>query len=343
MNRSVLAWGLRATCAVALLVSAPAGCRRDKPLPPREVVVYCSADQQFAEKVLQDFQERTGIIARARYDTEATKTVALVQRLRSEVEKPTADVFWSSEVFHTIRLAREGVLAPYESEAAKQRPADLVGTEGRWYGFGLRARVIAWNTERVSESEAPRSVEDLLDAKWRGRVVIAAPEFGTSGGGVAAWFAHYGPARAREILRGLKANEVALVDGNSTAVRAIATGQADVCLTDTDDVYAAQRNEWPVAMCALDHGGAGVLAIPNTVGLVAGAPHPESAAALVDYLLGEHAERLLAQTDSHNTPVRPEVAAEFPQYALPKRLPVGFGAIADVLAEAIDATREELR
>ena len=64
-----------------------------------------------------------------------------------------------------------------------------------------------------------------LDPKWKGRLVMARPEFGTTGGDVASWFAHYGVAGAEEILRGLKANEVRLVSGNSMAVRMVATGQ----------------------------------------------------------------------------------------------------------------------
>ena len=97
---------------------------------------------------------------------------------------------------------------------------------------------------------------------------MAAPEFGTTGGDVASWFAHYDSARATEILEGLKANDIRLVAGNSTAVRMVATGQADVCFTDTDDVYAAQRNGWPIAMNPLDQGGAGALVIPNTAALL---------------------------------------------------------------------------
>ena len=101
---------------------------------------------------------------------------------------------------------------------------------------------------------------------------MSQPQFGTTRGDVASWFAHYGPQRAREILQGLKANEVRFVQGNSLAVRKVAQGEADICLADTDDIHVAQRNGWPVAMVALDQGGAGGLAIPNSVALVRGGP-----------------------------------------------------------------------
>jgi iron(III) transport system substrate-binding protein len=327
-------------CA-ALACGLP-GCR-DRDRPSREVVLYCSVDQQTAEPIIAAFERSSGIRVLARFDTEAVKTVGLVQRLRAKADRPEADVFWSSEIFHTVRLAREGLLQPYRTPATEAWPKEFADPEGRWYGFGLRMRVVAYHTARVMEAEAPATLEDLLDPKWRGRLVMGAPEFGTTCGQVAAWFVFYGEQRATEILEGLKANAVRLVDGNSTAVRMVATGQADLCLTDTDDVYAARRNGWPVAMKFLSHGGAGVLAIPNTAAMIRGAPHPAEARALAEFLLSDQTERLLARSDSHNTPVRESVAREFPAYASPPRLPVDYDKVADCVPTAIDVVRKVLR
>jgi iron(III) transport system substrate-binding protein len=329
-----------------------------------QVVLYCSVDQEVAEPIIADFEKQSGIRVLARYDTEASKTVGLVQRLRAEAGAPTADVFWSGEIFHTIRLAREGLLAPYCGEGVPPlrvagilpaiRGRDARATQGQdglatfsdpngcWYGFALRGRVIGYNTDRVRAAEAPKSLEDVLAAKWKGRLVMASPAFGTTGGDVASWFAHYGPDRAREILRGLKDNEVRLVSCNSTAVRVVATGQADICFTDTDDIYAGQRNGWPVAMNFLDQGGDGVLAIPNTAALVKGGPNPENARVLMRFLLSESLERRLVESDSHNSPLCAEVANEYPQYAIPHPLCVDYGRIADFLPEAIKTAREIL-
>ena len=344
MRRKYLGVYLAASMCI-LLAGLGVSCRRGGDSANRQVVLYCSVDQNIAEPIVAAFQKRTGIEVLARYDTEASKTVGLVQRLRSEARagRPTADVFWSSEVFYTIRLAREGLLEPYVPPTAEDLPARFIDPQRRWHGFALRARVIAYNTRRVRAEEAPRRLEDLLDARWRGRVVMAAPEFGTTGGDVASWFVHYGTERAEEILRGLKAGGVRLVDGNSTAVRAVARGQADVCLTDTDDVYAAQRNGWPVAMNFLDQGGEGVLVIPNTVALVRGGPHPAEGKALVAFLLSARAEEMLARSDSHNTPARAYLAERFGPYRIPRPLRVDYEAVADRLAEAVRKAREILR
>jgi len=327
----------------AFFTSILFSCKRSPAENQRQVVLYCSVDQVLAEPIIAEFEKQTGIKVLARFDTEASKTVGLVQRIRAEAACPVADVFWSGEIFHTIRLARESLLAAEGSYPIRDWPAAFADPEGRWYGFALRARVIAYNTERVAPSDAPRSLEDVLDERWRGRLVMAAPEFGTTGGDVASWFVHYGFERARKILRALKANKIRLVDGNSTAVRMVATGQADVCFTDTDDVYAAQRNGWPVAMNYLDQAGEGPLAIPNTAAVIKGAPHHREALELMDFLLSEKLEQMLAKSDSHNAPIHPSLAGEFELYAIPKPLHVDYQKVADQLPVAIEAAREILR
>jgi iron(III) transport system substrate-binding protein len=299
------------------------------------VVLYCAADQNVAEPIIAEFEKQTGIKVLARFDSEASKTVGLVQKIRSEAAAPVADVYWSGEPFYTVRLAEEGLLDHYESKLMANWPAHLADAQGRWYGFALRARVIGYNTQRVPAAEAPRRLEDLLDAKWKGRLVMARPEFGTTGGDIASWFAHYGRERGIEILKALKANELRLVDSNSSAVRQVATGQADVCLTDSDDVYAGKRNGWPVAMNYLDRGGAGILVIPNTVALIQGGPHPETARQMVAFLLSEQVERLLAWSDAHNTPVHAALTEEFSQYTLPARLNESYEKIAQHLPDAV--------
>lgn len=331
------------TIMVLAVSMALSSCREGSNEPRRQVVLYCSVDQGYAEPVIAEFEKVSGIEVLARFDTEATKTLGLVQRIRGEASSPVADVFWSSEVFYTIRLARERLLVGYRSEKTEKWPSLFKDSSGRWYGFSLRGRVIGYSTDRVDANEAPKSLEGALDSKWKGRLVMAEPGFGTTGGDVASWFAHYGSQRAKEILEGLKANEVRIVAGNSTAVRMVATGRADICFTDTDDVYAAQRNKWPVALNHLDQGGAGSLAIPNTAAIIKGAPHPAEAGELMEFFLSERLEELMAQSDSHNYPIHPAVAESYKEFAIPKPLKVDYGKIADELAEAIKIAREVLK
>ena len=89
-----------------------------------------------AEPVFGVFEKETGIKVLAVYDSEATKTTGLVNRLIAEKGSPRADVFWNSETCRTIVLKRKGVLTPYLSPSAAEIPAGFKDPHGYWTGFG---------------------------------------------------------------------------------------------------------------------------------------------------------------------------------------------------------------
>lgn len=332
---------------------AAVGCGRGE---SREVVLYTSADDYLVREVVSTYERKTGVRVRVQGDTEATKTTGLVLRLLAERARPRADVWWSSEPFGTIRLAREGVLEPYVSASAEADlggawPGTLRAKDGTWYGFASRGRVIVYNTNAVPREDVPRTLRDLLDPKWSGRVGMARPQFGTTRGHMSALVVMCGEEALRAWLEGMKANGARIYDGNAMVVQAIARGEIHVGLTDTDDVWVGQRNGWPVDLVyeALDDDEAsaglcsfGPLVMPNTVAKVRGGPHPRQAAALIDFLLSEEVERMLASSESRNAPVRPRVAAEFEAFAIPLLAEVDFHAVADAMDRAVAICEEVL-
>lgn len=337
---------------VATVIGLSSCARNDEDGPRREVVLYSSVDMVFLRELVSEFERETGISVRLVGDTEATKTFGLVQRLISERERPRADVWWSSEPFGTIMLAGEGILEPHESEAAEAAfeegwPRSRRCADGTWYGLADRARVIVYNTDRVDSMLIPRTLWDLTEERFRGRVGIARPEFGTTRGHMGALLAVYGEEALREWLGALKANDVRLYPGNMDVVRAVGRGEITVGLTDTDDVWVGIANEWPVDMSyerndiargALPETlavGMGPFVIPNTVGLVRGRPNPEEAEILLDWILTGPAELLLAESNSRNIPVKPETAEQFSHLAVPNPAEVDLERIAEVLDEAL--------
>ncbi|TVQ54786.1 MAG: extracellular solute-binding protein [Phycisphaerales bacterium] len=336
-------------CAVVLLACLPFlnGCGEKG----EEVIVYISADEYVAREVVRAFEDETGIRVRFVGDTEAQKTTGLVERLRAERDNPQADAFWSSEVFLTIALADEGVLTPYESPIAIDWPETFRDANSYWYGLAARGRVIVYAPDRVPEAHRPRTWQDLTNERFRGRIVMADPRFGTTGGHFAAKKVFWGDEVYTEFLHGLAANETRLLaSGNAGVVRAVADGEADVGMTDTDDVWAAQAQGLNVELIFPDHAegderstGIGTLLIPNTVAIVAGGPKPENAAAFVDFMLAGQAERILAETVSGNTPVRPGLAAEYPDSDIPDPLAVDFHEVAAAFEDAVSQAMRILR
>jgi len=269
----------------------------------RTVTVYVSTDRVFSEPVLREYERRTGVRVNAVYDTEETKSTGLANRLIAEKPRPQADVFWSNEPVRTLVLKSRDVLAPYRSPSAEGIPAALVDPEGFWTGFSARMRVIAYNTTLVTSEDAPQSVFDLADTKWRGQVAIADPRFGSTSFHVAALYALAGDEKMDDFFRRLKANGVKVVDGNSVVRDLVARGEVKIGLTDTDDVNVAIEDGQPVAMVLPDAAGLGVPMMPNMVSLIANAPNPDEGRKLIDYLLSPDVERQLAQSEAVQIPL----------------------------------------
>lgn len=293
--------------ALVVCTTVSAACSDGRESRPgtaaRSVTVYVSTDRVFSEPVLREYEKRSGVRVNAVYDTEETKSTGLANRLIAEQNRPQADVFWSNEPVRTLVLKSRGVLASYRSPNAEGIPEALVDPEGYWTGFSARIRVVAYNTKLVKVEEAPRSVFDLADPRWKGRVAIADPRFGSTSFHVAALYAHVGDGKMDDFFRQLKANQVRIVDSNSVVRDLVARGEVHVGLTDTDDVNVAIENGQPVAMILPDRDGVGVPVMPNMVSLVANAPHPEEGRALIDYLLSPDVERMLAQSEAVQIPL----------------------------------------
>src|SRR5687768_5725136 len=251
--------------AVAFTCLAMVGCRSPEPTPnaDRSVTVYVSTDRVFSEPVLREYEKRSGVKVNAVYDTEETKSTGLANRLLAEKARPQADVFWSNEPVRTLVLKSRDVLAPYKSPSADEIPGALRDPDGYWTGFSARMRVIAYNTKLVKPDEAPKSVFDLAEPKWRGQVAIADPRFGSTSFHVAALYAIAGDQKMDDFFRRLKENGVRVVDGNSVVRDLVVRGEVKVGLTDTDDVNVALEDGQPIAMVLPDREGLGVPVMPK--------------------------------------------------------------------------------
>jgi iron(III) transport system substrate-binding protein len=302
------------------------------------VTVYVSTDRVFSEPVLRTFEQRTGIGVNAVYDTEETKSTGLANRLLAERERAQADVFWSNEPVRTLELDSRGVLAPYVSPAASDIPQTFQDPEGHWTAFSARIRVIAYNTKLVPAESAPASVLDLADQKWRGQVAIADPRFGSTSFHVAALYVMLGDEKADDFFRRLKANDVKVVAGNSVVRDMVVKGEVNVGLTDTDDVNVALENGAPIAMAMPDQQGMGVPMMPNMVSMIAGAPHPEPAKRLIDYLLSHDVEAMLAKSEAVQIPLRPSIPGpvNLPRIDTVRPMMLDYGKVA---ARVEDVTR----
>ncbi len=305
----------RAPWMMLALVLA-AGCAEAR----SRVVLYSAQDPEFAEQVLPEFTRRTGLEVATKFDTEASKSVSLFQELLAERNRPRCDVHWNNEILGTIRLDRQGMLERYDSPSARPYPAWTRSPRHTWQAFAARARVLLVNTRLVPDpTRRPRSIMELTDPRWKGQVGMAKPQFGTTATQAACLFEVLGREAARRFYLGLRANGVRIVAGNKQAAEGVSEGEFAVGLTDTDDAIIEVAAGKPVAMIFPDRDGhpeyprTGTLFLPNPVALMRCGQNPAGARQLIDYLLGADVERGLAESQSHQIPLNPEVQATLPR------------------------------
>jgi len=267
--RAAAGWGL---AALLVWTAWTPGCGGR----PSRVVVYAAQDQVYAEPILKDFEDRAGVSVAAVYDSEAVKTVGLANRILAEKNYPQCDVFWGNEELRARQLAAAGAFRE---------------TNG-WVAFGYRSRRIVVNTNLLDPACAPRSLLELTNAAWRGKVALAYPLFGTTAAHFAALRQLWGPAQWERWCRALAANKPFVVDGNSAVARLVARGEAQLGLTDSDDIAAVRRGGAPVIPLPMNEE---TLLIPNTVAVIRNAPHPEAADRLMRFLSSARVVRRLVR------------------------------------------------
>ncbi len=304
---------------IVLLVSVAgsAGCFS----PKNRVVLFCAQDEEFAASILGDFKKTTHLNVDVKYDTEATKSVSLISELLAHKSKPRCDVHWNNEILGTIRLERAGLLEPYASPSAATYPNDTHPANHAWQAFAARARIIVVNTTLVPESERPKSLLDLATPKWKGKVALAKPQFGTSATQAVCLFEVLGKDKAKDYYRALRANEVQLVAGNKQVAEGVASGMFVAGVTDTDDAMEEIKDGKPIAIIFPDRDSPptsrmGTLFIPNTVALIKGSPNQAGGKKLIDFLLSTDIEDRLATGNSHQIPLNPAVHAKLPPQIL---------------------------
>ncbi len=266
------------------------------------VVVYVSEDQIFSEPVLKDFEAETGIQIKPVYDTEEAKSTGTMNRLIAEKNNPQADVYWANEPIRAEVLKQRGISAPYISPNAGDIPAVFKDPQGYWTGFSARARVFVVNSRVL---KPPQSVSAYINPRWKGKAVIANPLFGTTTTQMAALFTLWGDKKAKAFMQKMKYNQIKISTDNGESADLVASGEFDFSLVDSDDVVNRIRQGKAVKMIYPDQGkdDIGVLIVPNAALLIKGAPHPDNARKLIDYLLSRETEGKLAFADCAQIPL----------------------------------------
>jgi iron(III) transport system substrate-binding protein len=256
-----------------------------------ELIIYSGRNENLIRPLLEEFARDTGIDVRVVYN----ETSALLPILMEEGDRTPADVFFSQDAGALGTLAIEDMLATLPEELLELVDERFRDPEGRWLGITGRARVMAYNTDRLDEGDLPATVLDLVEPKWRGRVGFP-PTNASFVAFVSALREQFGDARTRQFLEGLAGNGAKEYDNNILTIEAVAAGEIDIGLVNHYYLYNAfrERGSLPVANhYAGSQEAEGDATFVNVagVGIIKGSDQVRAARRFVGYLLDEKAQR----------------------------------------------------
>ena len=292
---------------IALLLTVLlSACRRDSRVP---LVIYSPHGRDLLGMVEKTYEAAHPGVDVRWLDMGSQE---VYDRVRSEKSNPQADVWFGGPNTIFARGAREGLLEPYRPSWAAAIPAESRHPKDLYFGVYRTPAVIVYNSGAVPAADAPKDWDDLLDPRWKGKVLIRYP---LASGTMRAIFgmillrsvAETGsPERGFEWLRRLDAQTREYVMNASILVEKVARREGLVTVWDLPDVRLEMRRSKDLAYV---FPASGTPVIDDAVGLVRGARHPVEARALIEWL-GSPEAQLLSARNAFRLPARTDLPAE---------------------------------
>ncbi|MEZ5660548.1 MAG: Fe(3+) ABC transporter substrate-binding protein [Burkholderiaceae bacterium] len=290
----------RLLAALMACVCAPVATAADQNV----VNLYSARHYQTDQELYAAFTRQTGIEVRVVEGNDA----ALLERIRSEGENGPADVLLLADAARLWKAEETGLFQPVQSAHLNQRiPARLRAAEGPngtpWFGFSIRARVIAYNRARIDPKRVAHYA-DLADPSLRGQLCTRSGSHPYMLSLIASRVVHEGEAATQAWARSAVENFARKPRGGDTdQIRATAIGECTVALTNSYYYARLMRSDDPadreviakVGLIWPDQDTHGTHINVSGGGMVRGAPHPEAAKAFLEYLASDPAQKHFAE------------------------------------------------
>src|SRR5580693_6212683 len=252
-----------------------------------QVIHYTSTDLPVAEKVAKAFEAKYPGIS---VHTERTGAERVFQRIGQEYSSNihAVDVVNSSDAAHFIKWKRDGILLPYVPEDVAKYPAEHRDVDGQFASFRVWLSIIAYNTNLVKPEEAPKSFADLLDPKWKGKIVKAHP--GYSGTIMTATY-----QMQRDLgwgfFENLAKQNIMQVQSSADPPKRLALGERAVQADGNEyNIFQLREAGRPVEPV---YAGEGSPLIVGPNGIFKAAPNPNAAKLFQSFCLSREAQQLI--------------------------------------------------
>ncbi len=292
-----------------------------------EVVLYASMNLGEANTMIAKFEERYPFL-KVRLNRTGSEKLLTKVLTEGRAQKTFADVIQTVE-FSMHVFARKGVLGRYISSANSLYPKEFK-EEGYWTTVYYHPYVLAYNTRLVSAAMLPKTYEDLLDPKWKGKMMME--------GTKADWFAGMlqimGKERGLKYMRDLSKQEPTQRVGHELLAQLVAAGEGLFDINVPSSSVDRLRNRGaPIDWTALGP----VPAVMVGIGLSSQARHAHAAKLYVDFVLSQEGQKLIQGFGRLSA--RPDLAAE--QAGMLKQ--VKMVPVDPALAEKMDDYAKQLR
>ena len=253
-----------------------------------EITIYTSAQTSDLGPVVEAFEKKYGIRANLwRAGSEVVLNRALQE---ARAGRHTVDVVETNGP-ELESMSREQILQAITSPHHADLIPPAIRPHGEWVGTRLNVFVQAYNTKMVRKEDLPKTWEELLDPKWKGKLGIEAEDSDW----LAGIFGELGEERGRKVFREIVAkNGISVRKGHTLLTQLVASGEVPLSLTVYNYKAEQLRREGaPIDWFTIGN----AIARPNGVGVARHAPHPHAAVLFYDFELSEEGQRIIADRE----------------------------------------------
>jgi iron(III) transport system substrate-binding protein len=328
---------------LALVVGAVglAGCSSGSTPSSDSLTVYSGQHVQTTQALITAFEKQTGITVNLRSDDEDV----LADQIVTEGSHSPADVYFTENSPPLQYLASKGLLAPVAPSTLANTPARFNSPDGKWVGVTARVSVMGYNTSLLSPSELPKSVMELADPRWKGKIGIAGSETDFQPIVTSIARAHGEPA-ALQWLEAVKANAGSHnYPDNETLISEVNRGQVALGVINQYYWYRekAQVGEAGLhsAIATFAAGDPGYVIDVSGAGILKSSSHQAEAQRFLAFLTSKEGQEIIGHSESYEYPIASGVTTSQPETPFDQLQPNGI-TIAELGtgAEAIKLLQE---
>jgi iron(III) transport system substrate-binding protein len=280
--------------SISIVVASPASAqdaRLEAAKKEGKVVWYTSLALPTAEKIGKLFEAAYPGI---KVEVQRTGSQRILQRVMQEMQAnlKLVDVIHTSDAGHFVLLKEKKLLMKYTPPGVDAFPAGFKDKDGYYFTLRATVNVIAYNTKLVPAAEAPKGWKDLLDPKWRGKMVTAHPGYsGVISTHVLALVQLYG----WDYFKQLAQNKLMLVQSAVDPAGVVASGERQVAVDGGDYYYYQMKKKGNPIEVVYPKEGVPLVVSPTAIASFA--PHPNAAKLFTDFTFSRELQQVMADSE----------------------------------------------